>query len=132
MTDDTPTRDAPPPTLTEMLDELEQLNPAEARRLRTLESRRSPQPGLELLGRWARDRHGRAVPDGAQDRDRALPRGTAGGQAGGSTALALSLGVARRQVQRWAHRGLTVAQADVAAVALGLHPAEIWPGWWKL
>ena len=32
----------------------------------------------------------------------------------------------------WVHaraRGLTDHQADLAAVRLGLHPAELWPGW---
>jgi hypothetical protein len=35
----------------------------------------------------------------------------------------------RRTVQRWKHDGMTVDQADRAAVKAGFHPANIWP-WW--
>lgn len=35
-----------------------------------------------------------------------------------------------RQIIRWRQYGVTWAQADVLAVRLGLHPAEVWPDWW--
>lgn len=45
--------------------------------------------------------------------------------------LADAVGVDRRTVKRWRHQGLMVTQADRAAVALGLHPASLWPvEWW--
>lgn len=36
---------------------------------------------------------------------------------------------ARKRVGRWHTLGLTVTEADRLAVALGRHPAEIWPEW---
>jgi hypothetical protein len=35
--------------------------------------------------------------------------------------------VGRRQVYRWRHDGLTLAQADALACRFGLHPVEVWP-----
>jgi hypothetical protein len=46
-----------------------------------------------------------------------------------NAALARSLGVNVRTVWRWHRHGLTDAQADHAAIALGLHPALVWPDW---
>ncbi|NNF70332.1 MAG: helix-turn-helix domain-containing protein [Acidimicrobiia bacterium] len=45
--------------------------------------------------------------------------------------LARQVGVATRTVWRWQLRGLTDTQADRAAVALGLHPANIWDHWYQ-
>ena len=52
--------------------------------------------------------------------------------AGGATpaALARAIGVTARTVYRWRHAGVIPADhADRAAVALGHHPAELWPSW---
>ena len=49
-----------------------------------------------------------------------------------NAALARSLGVSVRTVWRWHHHGLTDTQADHAAIALGLHPAIVWPDWLTL
>jgi hypothetical protein len=43
--------------------------------------------------------------------------------------LALRLGVDRQQVYRWMHRWLDQWQADAAAVALGVHPSNVWLNW---
>jgi len=44
--------------------------------------------------------------------------------------VALAVRVSIRTVTRWrAAGGLSERQADRAACALGLHPAEIWPSW---
>ena len=43
--------------------------------------------------------------------------------------LADAIGVNRRTVYRWRHDGLNGAAADLAATALGSHPAVIWPEW---
>lgn len=43
--------------------------------------------------------------------------------------IAMQLGVSPRSIWRWHHRGLTDRQADRAAIALGYHPANIWPDW---
>lgn len=43
--------------------------------------------------------------------------------------LAARVGVSARTVHRWRHNGLTDQQADHAAIALGRHPATIWPDW---
>jgi len=44
--------------------------------------------------------------------------------------VALAVRVSIRTVCRWrAAGGLSERQADRAACALGLHPAEIWPSW---
>lgn len=44
--------------------------------------------------------------------------------------LAREIGKPRRTVHRWRQTGAVPASsADQAAVALGHHPAEIWPSW---
>lgn len=49
---------------------------------------------------------------------------------GGSVrAQARRLGVNDRQVYRWRSTGLSDAMADRCAIALGLHPSILWPGW---
>lgn len=45
--------------------------------------------------------------------------------------VAALVGVSTRTVHRWQRNGLTDTQADRAAVALGLHPANVWPDWWS-
>ena len=35
----------------------------------------------------------------------------------------------KRQLRRWAEEGLGDVAADHAAVAIGFHPASIWPEW---
>lgn len=46
--------------------------------------------------------------------------------------LARCISVDDAQLHRWRRDGLTVMHADRAAVALGLHPSEIWPTWWTV
>ena len=46
------------------------------------------------------------------------------------TALADRIGVEPRTIYRWRKTGLTVHQADWAAIALTCHPALIWPDRW--
>lgn len=46
-----------------------------------------------------------------------------------ATAMALRLGVARKQVYRWRDYGLDEWQADAMAIQLGHHPTEIWSDW---
>jgi hypothetical protein len=43
--------------------------------------------------------------------------------------LAEAIGWERTIGRRWEQRGLTDRLADHVAVAVGLHPAEVWPGW---
>ncbi|MFN0090128.1 MAG: MerR family transcriptional regulator [Acidimicrobiales bacterium] len=43
--------------------------------------------------------------------------------------LADRLGVTARTVHRWRAEGLSDLQADRAAIAVGLHPALVWPDW---
>lgn len=43
--------------------------------------------------------------------------------------LAMVLGVHPRQVYRWRSYGVTEVQADELAIAVGVHPAEVWPDW---
>ncbi|MBN4047629.1 hypothetical protein JYT71_01325 [Acidimicrobiaceae bacterium AH-315-P05] len=45
--------------------------------------------------------------------------------------LAIRLGVSRRTVHRWALQGVPAEQADRAAIALGTHPACLWPEQWN-
>lgn len=51
---------------------------------------------------------------------------------GGVAGLARALGRDRAQVGKWRQRGVTLDSADRIAVALGLHPVEVWPGWYRL
>lgn len=43
--------------------------------------------------------------------------------------MARVAGVDTTQLYRWRHYGLDVDQADRLAVALGLHPLNVWPDW---
>lgn len=48
------------------------------------------------------------------------------------TALAVKVGVHPKTASRWRAAGyLSAVHADAAAIALGLHPSLIWPGWWQ-
>lgn len=51
---------------------------------------------------------------------------------GSIRALADALDRDRGQVQKWRERGVTVLSADGLAVALGLHPVEVWPDWYEV
>lgn len=51
---------------------------------------------------------------------------------GGVSGLARALGRDRAQVGRWRRQGVTLLSADRIAVALGLHPVEVWPDWYSL
>jgi hypothetical protein len=42
---------------------------------------------------------------------------------------AIRFGVCHRTVHRWRHLGLTLVQADRAAIGAGLHPAIVWQAW---
>lgn len=42
-------------------------------------------------------------------------------------AVARQCKVHRRQVYRWRDEGLSLSQADHAAIAAGLHPTSVWP-----
>ena len=46
-------------------------------------------------------------------------------------ALAARVGVARRTIHRWARDGVPIPQADEAAIAIGSHPAYLWPDHWN-
>lgn len=48
---------------------------------------------------------------------------------GAVRALAELAGFAPRSIHRWRHAGLTELVADRVAIALGAHPAVIWPEW---
>lgn len=41
------------------------------------------------------------------------------------------MGVKTTTVHQWVQRGLSTHMADRLAVAFGLHPAEVWDGWWS-
>ncbi len=45
--------------------------------------------------------------------------------------LAGRIGVSRRTVHRWAVHGIPAEQADRAAIAIGSHPACLWPEHWN-
>jgi lambda repressor-like predicted transcriptional regulator len=51
---------------------------------------------------------------------------------GGVSALARALGRDRSQVGKWRRRGVSLDRADAIAVALGLHPVEVWPEWYTV
>ncbi len=44
--------------------------------------------------------------------------------------LAQQIGVSRRTVHRWIIHGIPADQADRAAIAIGAHPAYLWPEHW--
>jgi plasmid maintenance system antidote protein VapI len=46
--------------------------------------------------------------------------------------LARALGVHRTQACAWRRSGVPLDTADRIAVALGLHPAEVWTEWHSL
>ena len=46
-------------------------------------------------------------------------------------ALARAVGVSPRTVHRWAIAGIPTLAADRAAIAVGSHPANIWPRQWN-
>ncbi len=52
-------------------------------------------------------------------------------QADGIAALARALGVTPRTVHRWANAGVPAHAADRAAIAIGSHPACLWPRQWS-
>jgi plasmid maintenance system antidote protein VapI len=51
---------------------------------------------------------------------------------GSVSALARALGVERARAGAWWRRGVSIDTADRIAVSLGLHPVEVWPGWFAL
>jgi hypothetical protein len=51
---------------------------------------------------------------------------------GNVSVLARALGIDRAQVARWRGHGLPVGSADRVAVAVGCHPAEVWPEWYAV
>ena len=51
---------------------------------------------------------------------------------GNVSALARALGVDRVQVSRWRRTGIGLATADRLAIAIGLHPVDLWPEWYDL
>ena len=46
--------------------------------------------------------------------------------------IAITIGVSRRTIHRWINQGIPAEQADRAAIALGTHPACLWPEQWCL
>jgi hypothetical protein len=46
--------------------------------------------------------------------------------------LAAAVGRERTAVGKWSERGLTPLWADRVAVALGMHPTEVWPEWYAV
>lgn len=56
----------------------------------------------------------------------AQPWGPAQHEHRGHAELAQLIGVSRRTVTRWAAEGVPIVSADRAAMALGLHPTEVW------
>ena len=43
--------------------------------------------------------------------------------------LAVRTGFTARTIHRWKYNGISDTHADMAAIALGLHPITIWPNW---
>jgi hypothetical protein len=73
---------------------------------------------LAPLWRWLERRH--------------TPSDAWGAHPFGRGAVAAACGVTVRVVRRWAASGLSVVEADRAAVALGQHPGDVWAEWWAL
>lgn len=57
---------------------------------------------------------------------------TAEAQAPTIGTLATRIGVSRRTVHRWINQGIPADQADRAAIAVGTHPACLWPEHWHI
>ena len=51
---------------------------------------------------------------------------------GSVSMLAIALGRHRTQVSEWNANGIPVVSADRVAVALGMHPIEVWPDWYEV
>ncbi|MDQ1439266.1 MAG: Winged helix-turn-helix DNA-binding [Acidimicrobiaceae bacterium] len=51
---------------------------------------------------------------------------------GNVSILARALGVDRAQVAHWRSDGVPIESADRIAIAVGRHPAEVWPEWYRL
>jgi len=51
---------------------------------------------------------------------------------GSVSCLARALGRQRAQVQKWRRNGVPLVSADRIAVAVGLHPVEVWPDWYAV
>jgi hypothetical protein len=45
--------------------------------------------------------------------------------------VADAIGVERATFEMWQRRGMRWPHADQAACALGLHPSDVWPEWWR-
>ena len=43
--------------------------------------------------------------------------------------LAVRTGFTARTIHRWKYNGISDTHADMAAIALGLHPLSIWPNY---
>jgi hypothetical protein len=54
------------------------------------------------------------------------------GHPAGARTIAKQCGTTIRGAHRWMRCGLTLDEADTAAVRVGCHPCEIWPEWWVL
>jgi hypothetical protein len=55
--------------------------------------------------------------------------GDDGNNRGDAAIVADVTGLPLKRVAQWRVRGMGTTAADRAAVALGLHPGEIWPEW---
>lgn len=51
---------------------------------------------------------------------------------GSISALARALGRDYAQVQKWSSDGVPERSADRIAVAVGLHPVDVWPDWYEV
>jgi lambda repressor-like predicted transcriptional regulator len=49
---------------------------------------------------------------------------------GSASALARATGIERTQLARWRRDGVPLDSADRVAIAVGRHPAEVWPDWY--
>jgi hypothetical protein len=50
----------------------------------------------------------------------------------GARTIAAQCGVTLGTARRWQRCGVPLDEADEAAVALGVHPCEVWPEWWEV
>jgi lambda repressor-like predicted transcriptional regulator len=51
---------------------------------------------------------------------------------GSVSGLARALGRDRAQLAKWRRDGLPIMSADRLAVAVGMHPVELWPDWYEV